>query len=81
MVDEYRNLVEGEALEIGDEYQSEGEWLVLSESEFAEWVTAYSHYWPSKGMSPFRRSLNKDPELAIKSQEVLENAVDGIFGV
>ena len=80
MADEYRELIEGEALEIGDEYQSDGEWETLSESEFSEWVTAYSHYWPSKGMSPFRRALNKDPELAIKSQQVLEIAVNGMFG-
>lgn len=75
---DYRNLIEGEALEIGDEYQTNTGWQVLSVSEFAEWVTAYSHYWPSKGMSSFRRDINKDPELTMQSENILSKAVNSL---
>ena len=79
MTTQYRPLEEGEALEIGDEYESEGQWKELTESDYGEWVTACSHYWPGKGMSEFRRPLNKDPVLVTKTKAILDKAVSSTF--
>lgn len=72
---EHYYLKEGDALEIGDEYENEdGQWSVLTEDGYAEWCGHVSHYWPSKypEMSRFRRPSNKDAALAIRTQAILK---------
>ena len=60
---EYYYLQEGEALQIGDEYEKDSSWKVLTEEDYNQWRTAVSHYWPDKypGMGRFRRRLNDQP--------------------
>lgn len=74
----YRPLEEGEALEIGDEYRVEDDWVILSEEDYAQWVTAYSHYHPSWGMRQFRRPLDKDMALVSKTQSIYDRVASNV---
>ena len=73
---QYRELRQGEALEIGDEYlASPGEWKTLSEQDYREWCSYASHY--NKGeMARFRRPSGKDPELRIKTEQIFAETGD-----
>lgn len=79
MAENFYYLQSGDALEIGDEYEIDFEWRVLSENEYAEWVTSVSHYWPEKfpSMSRFRRPPNKDPRLSLRTREIYLKAISG----
>jgi hypothetical protein len=72
---EYRDLEPGEALEIGDEYLVDGAWKALTEKEYAEWVTACSHYWPDEGMAPFRRPLGKTARDVERTRTIYDGAL------
>ena len=76
----YRRLRDGEALEIGDEYLSQGKWAILSEDAYEEWVTAASHYNEDE-MPPFRRPLDKDPALVRKTIEIFHHAASNMMAM
>jgi len=66
---QHRDLEPGEALEIGDEYLSEGQWKTLTEAEYEKWVGFASHYQPGE-MCKFRRPLVKASNEARRSDEI-----------
>lgn len=67
----YRELVDGETLQIGDEYFSQGQWVTLREAEFKEWVS-YTTTYQSSHMCRFRRSLNPEKKNVELSKQILE---------
>jgi hypothetical protein len=66
---QYRDLIAGEPLEIGDEYFVDGQWKVLTEAEYTQWVGFCSHYDPVE-MSRFRRAFNKPPHAMLRTASI-----------
>lgn len=81
MDNDFYYLQAGDALEIGDQFQTDSGWEMLTESDYKEWVGSVSHYWPDKypGMSRFRRAKNKDSKLAERTKQIFEQAMRGCF--
>lgn len=79
MQNNFYYLQPGDAIEIGDQFEVGAGWEVLTESDYMEWVSFASHYWPDKnpGMSRFRRSLSKDPKLAERTKTIFEQVLQG----
>lgn len=57
----------------------DGKWQMLTEAEYTEWVGSWAHYCPEEGMAPFRRPLNKAPELAAKTRQIFAGAFADSF--
>jgi len=66
MQQQYRDLLAGEPLGIGDEYFADGQWKTLTEAEYTQWVGFCSHYDPSE-MARFRRALCKPPAAMLRT--------------
>lgn len=77
----YRNLNDGEILNIGDEYFQNNKWVRLEEEDYKEWIS-FRHKYDSFEMCPFRRKMNQDEKEVLRSNEILaacfENAMKPI---
>lgn len=71
-MEKYRPLQDGEILQIGDEYFSQGQWVRLEEEEYRDWISCATTYQPEE-MCPFRRLLNPSPSDEIMSKEILDD--------
>lgn len=73
----YRDLEAGEALEIGDEFFSkdEGQWVVLTETDYTEWASYCAHYDPDL-LSRFRRPLFKTANETERTKAVYKEIME-----
>lgn len=70
-MEQYRPLNDGEILQIGDEYFSQGQWVRLDEAEYKEWIS-YATTYQSAEMCSFRRLLNPSRSDELLSKEILD---------
>jgi len=72
--EEYRPLLAGETLMLGDQYYLGGIWRTLDEPEYQLWISSTTTYAPEE-MCTFRRAINPNDTLVQRSREILNEAL------
>lgn len=73
-MERYRILKDGEILQIGDEYYSQGQWVRLNEAEYKEWIS-YATAYQAAEMCKFRRLISPNQLDVSLSREILNERI------